>query len=835
MPPSRDTSGPGAFASRPAQPPLGSRPPQPSGVTGPGAGAGPDSGAQVLAWMQKEFQGLRSQLYSLSGSVAFLQSTLGKFADGRTTELNVSLAEIEGCAAELRAEAAKLHEFEKSLGERNAPGGGDSNAELRAALAQVERSAAEVHDEVATMRDFRQSLMAQIPEVVATAVREALLQAAVVAGLVPAGAGGPEDEPGQDTSVAAAPSVPAPEAAAAPGPAVASEVDTPPVEATAGPAVAAAPLPPAAVEPSPEDALAGPEMAAQAPEEAPPTATETLVGPVADSPVCVFPGLRIGPSLAAGVTGALEMARLRHRRRRRAGPPSPGMRRRDQLTGPLAAGVERFTLVRGLGHRATAVGVTGRDTATPGLLPVADRDGEEVSVDLGGFQPLVLLGADAPDVARSVVASFLVMNRPAYAATIVVGDLLPGVTGFPGFGHTPALGSVVGGLLTELDRRARLVDEAGVPSISAYRLAHPDATVPLLLLASEEPVPMDDERWKRILADGSRLGVAVLVVGHPTEGVATIRVQGGGTVAEASPEDVFERLAGTTMFSLAADAASDVLGLLVSARTDKDHPQMRPDVEEPFSVEPIAETPPVHVELLGGYQIDVGEEELKSGLRAKARELLAFYLLHPDGTTLDAATEALWPEADPRRGSEWFWTALGNLRSRLRATAGDNALKVIEREGDRYRVEPLFDVDVWRFQRALAEAASSTGDEDREAALDRAAAAYGGELLAGVDWPWVEVPRDDLRRRAVDVLVALADIRWKGGNSAGAWEALEKAIGIDPFAEQVYRRVMRLHARLGRPHEATETYRTLEARLGEVDLEPTVESQNLLKELSTAE
>jgi len=510
------------------------------------------------------------------------------------------------------------------------------------------------------------------------------------------------------------------------------------------------------------------------------------------------------------------------------------MRRRDQLTGPLAAGIERFTLVRGLTQRDPGAAVNGRDTATPGMLPVAERDGEEVSLDLGVFQPLVILGADAPDVARAVVASFLVMNRPAYAATIVVGDLLPGVTGFPGFGHTPALATVIGGLLTELDRRARLVEEAGVPNMSAYRLAHPDATVPLLLLASEEPVPVDDERWRRILADGSRLGVAVLVVGHPTDGVATVRVHNGGVVAEAAPGDLLERLSGATMFSLAADAASDLLGLLVSSRTDKDHPQMRPDVEEPFSVLDPDPAAAVTVDLLGGYQIDVAGEELKSGLRAKARELLAFYLLHPDGTTLDAATEALWPEADPRRGSEWFWTALGNLRSRLRATANQNTLKVIEREGDRYRVEPLFDVDVWKFQRALGEAAASN-EEEREAALDRAAAAYQGELLAGVDWPWVEVPRDDLRRRAVDVLVSLADIRWKTGNSAGAWEALERAIEIDPFAEQVYRRVMRLHARLSRPHEAVETYRTLEARLAEVDLEPTTESQNLLKELSSAE
>ena len=64
----------------------------------------------------------------------------------------------------------------------------------------------------------------------------------------------------------------------------------------------------------------------------------------------------------------------------------------------------------------------------------------------------------------------------------------------------------------------------------------------------------------------------------------------------------------------------------------------------------LAESPSVNVQLLGTYRIDVNGTEIRAGLRAKARELLAFYLLHPAGTTLDAAVEALWPEADPGRG-----------------------------------------------------------------------------------------------------------------------------------------------------------------------------------------
>ena len=240
----------------------------------------------------------------------------------------------------------------------------------------------------------------------------------------------------------------------------------------------------------------------------------------------------------------------------------------------------------------------------------------------------------------------------------------------------------------------------------------------------------------------------------------------------------------------------------------------------------------MNVTLLGTYRIEVGGTEIRAGLRAKARELLAFYLLHPAGTTLDAAVEALWPEADPGRGSEWFWTALGNLRSRLRDATGEKKLKVIERDGDRYRVEPLFDVDLWRLEQALSEGAAGADDFVRAAAYDRVAQTYTGDLLAGQDWAWAETPREDLRQRVLDVQVWLGDIRWASGDARGSWQALQRAVEVDPYAEQIYRRIMRLQSKLGRPDDAVATYRRLQARLVEIDLEPMPESAKLHAELT---
>jgi DNA-binding SARP family transcriptional activator len=349
-----------------------------------------------------------------------------------------------------------------------------------------------------------------------------------------------------------------------------------------------------------------------------------------------------------------------------------------------------------------------------------------------------------------------------------------------------------------------------------------------VLVVAREPGPDDLAALLELVGQGAR--VLAVLVDTTVEQATTIRLEANERAAEISDEALAGRLAGARLYTLGREAASELLAVLASARTDDDVITAVVEEAEPFEVV-MAEAPTVNVQLLGTYRIEVNGTEIRAGLRAKARELLAFYLLHPAGTTLDAAVEALWPEADPGRGSEWFWTALGNLRSRLRDATGEKKLKVIERDGDRYRVEPLFDVDLWRLELALSEGAAGGDDFVRAAAYDRVAQTYAGDLLAGQDWAWAETPREDLRQRVLDVQVWLGDIRWASGDARGSWQALQRAVEVDPFAEQIYRRIMRLQSKLGRPDDAAATYRRLQARLVEIDLEPMPESERLYADL----
>jgi DNA-binding SARP family transcriptional activator len=143
----------------------------------------------------------------------------------------------------------------------------------------------------------------------------------------------------------------------------------------------------------------------------------------------------------------------------------------------------------------------------------------------------------------------------------------------------------------------------------------------------------------------------------------------------------------------------------------------------------------------------------------------------------------------------------------------------------------VLNVDVWRCQAALAEARADPDDESVRSALVRAAAEYGGDLLEGSFSEWVEPIRESLRRQVLDALAQLSELQAREGKLEQALAALEQAIKIDPYAEELYRRGMRLLAQLGRGDGARRLLRQLEARLYELDAEPERETLELAEDI----
>ncbi len=473
----------------------------------------------------------------------------------------------------------------------------------------------------------------------------------------------------------------------------------------------------------------------------------------------------------------------------------------------------------------------------PARVPVGERDGETVDLDLARVGALVLDGLDAVRVARAAVVTMLAERGPLAAGLLVVGDLLPGVQEFPGLRRLPDLPAALSLLEAEIIHRRRLLGDEELDDFADYRRGHPDDPLPaLVLLAGQVPV-REAGRLEALVAQGRRLGIGSVVLGGDLQQAARIELDPDGRVASATPAVLEEALLGARMFALSAAEAADLLGTLARSRVDApgvpEHLQPPP---EPFRPPATTKQPPLRVRVLGPYRVETsGGEELRAGVRRKALELLAFYLLHPDGATQEQAVGSLWPEVPLGREAQWFWNALGNLRTVARRVTGERKLDVIRRDGDRYRPDPdAFDVDLWRFESCLAEAKRAADAQDVDAEIRElvgAADAYGGELLGGSPDAWSTIPREDLRRRAVNAFARLAELRAAEGDDEAAVAALGDGIAADPFAEELYRRAVRLQARLGRIDDVRRTFKELGRRLADIDVDPDPSTEALVAEL----
>ncbi len=602
-----------------------------------------------------------------------------------------------------------------------------------------------------------------------------------------------------------------------------------------------------------------------APSTAPPSSMPNLPVPPTTSPqrvkhpvvsVELPSGSVVAFSLWLAMSTALLVTLLRKRRSRMPSPPEPGICRyqseRASVAEQLAAGARAATRTEDpeaadssrpeASHLAdqgqlSMPPLADLTSENPALVPIGERDGETVDLNLAGVGALALEGPDAVRVARAAVVTMLAQRGPLAAELLVVGDLLPGVPEFPGLRCPPDLSAALTLLEAEVIHRRRLLEDEELDDFAAYRRGHPDDPLPaLVLLAARVPV-REAGRLEALVAQGQRLGIGALVIGGGLEHGARIKLDTAGRCASATPPGLEEKLLGARMFSLSAAEAADLLGTLARSRADLPTAPERPQPPpEPFDPPVTSRQPPLRVRVLGRFRVETtGGEELRAGVRRKALELLGFYLLNPNGATQEQAVASLWPEVPLGREAQWFWNALGNLRTVARYATGNRKLDAIRRDGDRYRPDPdAFDVDLWRFEACLAEAKQAADAQDADAetrALAGAAQAYGGELLEGSPDSWITVPREDLRRRAVNALARLAELREAEGDDDAAVAALGEGIAADPFAEELYRRTMRLQARLGRIDDVRRTFKELERRLADIDVDPDPTTEALVAEL----
>ncbi len=237
--------------------------------------------------------------------------------------------------------------------------------------------------------------------------------------------------------------------------------------------------------------------------------------------------------------------------------------------------------------------------------------------------------------------------------------------------------------------------------------------------------------------------------------------------------------------------------------------------EVPASIRTTISLPAVSVQCLGRFKAMLGDIEVEQDrwISTRARDLLAFFItFRRERIPIERALDALWPETAAHAKTA-FHTALSRLRHAL--LLPDQSARFILVEASEYWLDAArFQVDVDEFDAALTKARALRGDEAARW-YERAVNLYQGEYLDNLYYDWVLPERQRLRDAFLSALRALAGYRLQTGGDRAALELVQRALQIDPCAEEDHCAAMRLLARVGDRSDVIRQYHLLENILKE--------------------
>lgn len=233
------------------------------------------------------------------------------------------------------------------------------------------------------------------------------------------------------------------------------------------------------------------------------------------------------------------------------------------------------------------------------------------------------------------------------------------------------------------------------------------------------------------------------------------------------------------------------------------------------SARDIATSRGVQLRLLDRVEVERDGEILEP--TGRPAQLLAFLAVADRPVSVEEAIEALWPDGAADRGRE-------RLRTVLRRTRRDIG-ELVERHDDTLRLADVVHSDVGAF---LEAARTVRAGRDRGMAARTALALYRGDLAANLGYAeWAESARDQLRRQALLMHDAVAEVAEHAGRLDDAIRVLRAALELEPTAEDRAVQAARLLAEQGRRASALQLLAQTRAQLGAVGLEPTGELTRL--------
>jgi DNA-binding SARP family transcriptional activator/pimeloyl-ACP methyl ester carboxylesterase len=193
--------------------------------------------------------------------------------------------------------------------------------------------------------------------------------------------------------------------------------------------------------------------------------------------------------------------------------------------------------------------------------------------------------------------------------------------------------------------------------------------------------------------------------------------------------------------------------------------------------------------------------------------------------------DRIWGDDLPQAWERHLSAVMSKLRGLLESVDEDGRALIRALAGS-YELElpEGTEVDLRHAEEAVAslERCLQEGDDVPPGTIQLALEILARPFLPGESGAWVEAVRLEMRALYVRALEAAADVRAGAGNAAGAVELAQEVIGLEPFRESGYRRLMQLHLDAGDRAEAVRTYEQCRRVLAEeLGVDPASETHDL--------
>jgi DNA-binding SARP family transcriptional activator len=515
-------------------------------------------------------------------------------------------------------------------------------------------------------------------------------------------------------------------------------------------------------------------------------------------------------------------------------------------------------------HRQVA-----RNPDLPTPTDLADRAATVPTLPLLPPGGIGLIGDGAHAAARAALVTTLASGGPrepdhrgevvidATTLTTLIGADAAALGPWPRLHIADNIDHALSILDARLLHRARVLDEHSLTNLDSLREQAPDEeALPPMLLICQTPPPGARMRARVSVGLGNGLDASALLLGQWPHGpTITVSTDGHTHVLDGpATESIGERVA-------VLDTA-DAVAILTTLReahtgeppnpvphtpaeprpsapaaepgstpiaanqpiTGQDEPEPTEPAEPPLdAASPPADGTPrakVTLRVLGAPTI---EDVTLPGrnLRGRAAELAVYLACHPDGADTETIAEYLVPDVRRRQAKQLVHTNASNLRHVLGRAGGPITGGYVLKRGAtaRYRLDPTtISVDLWRL-RDLLNRARLASAPTRTALLREACDLYTAPLADGCDYEWVEPHREKTRQWGIEAHLLLADDLLTSDPQASC-DLLDKAIGLDRYNEELYRKAMHTRHALHDADGIRTLLHALTNALADLDAEP---------------